>query len=344
MLMDNETKLGPDVKAKIKVLLQEAVGSHPDAMYLEEMIETVLRLAKDKTDRGEMKLVNSALKEMRYAFNVFAHYPDIRKVTAFGSARTQPSAPEYKMAREFARRMVEKGFMIITGAAGGIMRACNEGAGKAKSFGVNIRLPFEQKPNEFIAADKLLNFKYFFTRKLIFVKESDAIALFPGGFGTLDEGFELFTLVQTGKSNPRPIVLMDVPGGTYWKNWEAYVRQNLLDKGLISPTDMHLFLLTHDIDVAVAEITNFYRIYHSSRYVDKRLVFRMNKEISDASLAKINKEFKDTLTKIKMEKTKPLAQEVRDKDQLSLPRLLLDFDHKDFGLLRRLIDRINTSD
>ena len=339
--MGTESRITPEIKAKVKELVREVTGSYPDAVYAEEMIETVLRLAKEKTDRGDMKLVNSSLKEMRYAFNVFARYRDIPKITAFGSARVKPSAPEYKMAKRFAREMVEKGFMIITGAAGGIMRACNEGAGKAKSFGVNIRLPFEQEPNEFIAADKLINFKYFFTRKLIFVKESDAIALFPGGFGTMDEAFELFTLVQTGKSNPRPIVLLDIPGGTYWKNWERYIRQNLHKAGLISPTDMHLFSLTHDLDAAVNEITGFYRVYHSSRYVNKRLVIRLKREISDEALAKINGEFKDILVKDAIERTRAFPEGVKDNDQISLPRLVLSFNHKDYGLLRKLIDRIN---
>ena len=339
--MPTENRLAPEIKAKVKELVQSVTGPYADAVFAQEMIETILRLAKDRTDRGDLKLVNSSLKEMRYAFNVFARYSDVPKITAFGSARIKPSAPEYKMAKRFAAKMVENGFMIITGAAGGIMRACNEGAGKGKSFGVNIRLPCEQKPNEFVAADKLINFKYFFTRKLMFVKESDAIALFPGGFGTMDEAFELFTLVQTGKSNPRPIVMLDVPGGTYWKNWQRYIRQNLYKAGLISTTDMNLFFMTCDVDVAVQEIIKFYSVYHSIRYVNKWLVIRLRREPTDDAVRKLNAEFKGILSKATIEKTRAFPEEVNDNDHVGLPRLVLSFNHQDYGMLRKLIDRIN---
>lgn len=341
--MTTESRLSEEAKVKIKTLVREIVGDSPDAIYVEEMVETVLRLGREKTDRGDLKLVNSSLKEMRYAFNVFARYKDVPKVTVFGSARTSHTAPAYKMAKNFAHKLAQHGFMIITGAAGGIMRACNEGAGKGKSFGVNIRLPFEQKANEFVDEDKLINFKYFFTRKLMFVKESDAIALFPGGFGTMDEGFELFTLVQTGKSTPRPIVLVDVPGGTYWKNWEKYILENLHKAELISPSDLHLFFVTEDVDAAVREITKFYRVYHSCRYVGKDLVLRLKRDISDAALGKLNKEFKDILVKGEIRRTPPLPEEVEDNDQLDWFRLLVPFNQRDYGRLRLLIDRINTS-
>ncbi len=341
--MSQQSRLSVAHKKAIDQLVSEVAGSHPDAVYTREMIETVLRLIREKSDRGELKLVNASLKEMRYAFGVFAKYKGVPKITVFGSARTPSNAPEYKAAKLFGKKIADAGFMTITGAAGGIMRACNEGAGKSKSFGVNIRLPLEQKANEFIEEDKLINFKYFFTRKLIFVKESDAIALFPGGFGTMDEGFELFTLMQTGKSSPRPIVMVDIPGGTFWKNWEHYVRENLLRKGLISPSDMHLFFITSDLDKAVAEITGFYRVYHSSRYVDNNLVLRLKKDISDRMLKKLNAEYKDILSTNDgvIERTKPLPDEVEDNDQVQWPRIIVPFDRRDHGRLRQLIDQIN---
>ena len=339
--MTTESRLTDAQRHKIADLVLDVSGPYPEREYGEEMIETVLRLLRERTGRGDLKLINSALKEIRFALGVFSKYKKIPKVTAFGSARTKPSAPEYKMAKDFGQKIVKKGFMVITGAAGGIMQACNEGAGKDKSFGVNIRLPFEQSANAFIDEDKLINFKYFFTRKLFFVKESDAIALFPGGFGTMDEAFELFTLVQTGKSTPKPIVLVDVPGGSFWKNWENYVRGNMEEAGLISPEDLSLFYSTHDVDSAVEEITRFYRVYHSSRYVDKNLVIRLKRPIGDATLAKINREFKTILAKGDIVRVDAFEEELQDEDEMALPRLALSFNRRDYGLLRRLIDRIN---
>ena len=215
-------------------LLEQAgdLGSTRHERYLREILTTVLRLARDQASVGDLKIITTALKEMRYAFKVFAPYRHIRKVSTFGSARTKEDAPEYRQAKEFAERICREGFMLLTGAGGGIMRACQEGSGRERSFGVNIRLPFEQSPNEFIERDpKLVSFKYFFTRKLMFIKEADAIVLFPGGFGTHDEGFESLTLVQTGKSRPMPIVFLDAPRGTYWKTWKRYVEDHLLRRG-----------------------------------------------------------------------------------------------------------------
>ena len=339
--MTSESRLAVHHKKMIAKLVAEVAGSYPEFIYGEEMIETVLRILREKTDRGDLKLLNSALKEMRYAIDVFDKYKGIPKVTVFGSARTKETAPEYKMAGQFAAAMSRRGFMIITGAAGGIMRACNDGAGKGKSFGVNIRLPFEQAANEFVDEDKLINFKYFFTRKLFFVKESAAIALFPGGFGTMDEAFELFTLMQTGKSTPRPIVLVDVPGGVFWKNWEAYILENMLEKGLISPTDMRLFSLTDNVEAAVKECAGFYRIYHSCRYVDRQLVIRLARPIPDAGLLRLNKEFKDILLKGEIRRTGPLEEEIEDNDEVDLPRLILSFNQRDYGMLKLLIDQLN---
>jgi uncharacterized protein (TIGR00730 family) len=267
----------------------------------------------------------------------------VRKVSAFGSARTPPDAPAARTAFEFARRITDAGFMIITGAGGGIMRSCQEGAGPGRSFGVNIRLPFEQEPNEFIAKDpKLLTFRYFFTRKLMFIKEADAAALFPGGFGTHDEAYECLTLVQTGKTKPMPIVFVDAPRGTYWKTWKRYVEEHLLRHGLISPDDMALFKVTSSLDEAIAEIAGFYRVYHSARMVGRRLVLRLTQLVSEALLDRLSTEFADILGGKPIVQREPFEEESMDAPELAhLPRLVLEFDRASFGRLRQLIDRLN---
>src|SRR5436190_10485633 len=240
--------------------------------------ETADKLIRDHASRGDVKLLSTALKELRYAFKVFAPYRSRRKVTVFGSARLPQEHPACVQAREFGRRCAEAKWMVITGAAHGIMEAGHVGAGRENSIGVNILLPFEQDANAVIAGDnKLMHLKYFFTRKLLFLKESDAIALFAGGFGTQDEGFEVLTLLQTGKSQMFPIVLVEEPGGDYWAKWMEFVRDVLLPRGLISPNDLHLFKLTSDIDEAVEEVLGFYRVYHSMRYVHRDLVLRLQK-------------------------------------------------------------------
>lgn len=310
-----------------------------------EMIESCLKLLRDDTPLGDVKLLNAALRELRYAFKVFAHYRTVRKVSVFGSARTEPDHPASRAAFEFGRRITEARFMCITGAGGGIMRSCQEGAGSERSFGVNIRLPFEQEPNEFIAKDpKLLTFRYFFTRKLMFIKEADAAALFPGGFGTHDEAYECLTLVQTGKTRPIPIVFVDAPRGTYWKTWKRYVEDHLLRPRLISPDDMSLFKVTNSVDEAVEEITNFYRVYHSARMVGRRLVMRLNHPVPDALVERLSTDFHDILGGKPIVQSGPLDEEKEDAPEIGeLPRLILEFDRMSFGRLRQLIDRLNAA-
>jgi uncharacterized protein (TIGR00730 family) len=324
--------------------LQAETGLSREEQFVREMMETSLRLLRDGTNLGDIKLLNAALRELRYALKVFAPYRDVRKVSIFGSARTAPDAPSYRTAVAFARLVAETGYMVITGAGGGIMRACQEGAGRERSFGVNIKLPFEQEPNEIISKDpKLVTLRYFFTRKLIFVKEADAAVLFPGGFGTHDEAFECLTLVQTGKTRPMPIVFVDAPRGTYWKTWKRYVEDHLLRQGLISPDDMSLFKVTTSIEEAVAEISGFYRVYHSTRNVGPRLVIRLQRPLPADRVAALSEEFADIVREGGIEQTGPL--EVEDEPQLAaLPRLVLAFDRTHFGRLRQLIDRINASD
>lgn len=312
-----------------------------DAQLVFEMMATAIRLAKDPISRLDRKIANTALKEMRYAFSVFAGYRKERKVTMFGSSRTAKGDPGYGLAREFSRTISERGWMVITGAGPGIMEAGNEGAGGAQSFGVNILLPFEAKANPVIAGDpKLINFKYFFTRKLMFIKESDAFVLLPGGFGTLDEAFELLTLIQTGKSDLHPIVMLDVPGGTYWQFFDRYLREELVARGFINKSDLSLFMYTNDVGEAVSEIENFYRIYHSQRYVKDRLVLRLTRAPGDEDLGRLSAEFADILNG-PIERAEASPGEIRDDDFVDLPRIALDFDRMQAGRLRQLVDRLN---
>ena len=342
--MDAEPAPAPARAGRARRTRREGL-SHEEfvAELAAEIAGTADKLVRDDVGIADLKLLNAALKEMRHAFRVFARYRGIRKVSTFGSARTPSDHPAYRQAHEFARRIAdEHGYMVITGAGGGIMRAANEGSGRERSFGINIRLPFEQAPNEFIHRDpKLVNFKYFFTRKLMFVKEADAIALFPGGFGTHDEGFEALTLLQTGKSKIVPVVFVDAPGGRYWKQWRDYVVDHLLNESLISPADMRLFKVTDDVEEAIAEITTFYRRYHSSRYVRDRLVIRLVEPLSDVRLASLNEEFSDVLASGSIVQTGALPEEAGEHEIAHLPRLVLTFARRQFGRLRMLIDAIN---
>jgi len=306
----------------------------------EDILVTLTRLARDGADRGDVKLVNKALGELRYALKVFAPYREVRKISIFGSSRTPEGHPDYATAVEFARRMCESGWMIITGAGDGIMKAGHGGAGPEASFGVAIRLPFEQKTNTIIKDDeKLVNFRYFFTRKLMFMKEASAVALFPGGFGTQDEGFEALTLIQTGKAPLLPIVMLEHPGGTYWLQWRSYVAAELLRTGMIHEQDMHLFRITDDVDKAVADVMNFYRVYHSMRYVGDELVLRLERSLSAATVQELNERFSAILLDGTIEQIAALPEE--NGEYPKKPRLKLHFDRRSFGQLRQCIDRIN---
>jgi len=308
---------------------------------LGEMMVTICRLAADGADRGDVKILNSAVKELRYAFKMFAPYSRIPKVTMFGSARTAEGHPQYNEAKKFAELIGREGWMVITGAGDGIMRAGHHGASRAASFGVAISLPFEQSTNAIIADDpKLVTFKYFFTRKLMFVKEAEAIVLFPGGFGTQDECFEALTLVQTAKTVPIPVVLCDEPGGTYWQHWRTYVKAELLGNRMIDPNDMDLFYLTDRAENAVADILKFYRRYHSMRYVKDRLVIRMKRPLTGESLSRLGDRFADIVKEGRMEQTTgPIEGENNEFPEL--PRVVFTFDRKSTGRFRLLINEIN---
>jgi uncharacterized protein (TIGR00730 family) len=313
-----------------------------DEQLVQQIKETADKLIRDHCNRGDLKLLTTALKELRYAFKVFAPYRQHKKVTVFGSARMKPDHPAYQQAVDFGRRIAEAGFMVITGAASGIMEAGHVGAGRENSFGVNIMLPFEQEANAVIRDDnKLMHLKYFFTRKLMFVKESDAVALFPGGFGTQDEGFEVLTLIQTGKSHIFPIVLVDEPGGDYWTRWHQYIKEVLVARQMISPTDLALYKLTHSVEEAVAEITGFYRVYHSMRYVKRDLVLRLQHALDPSLFERIRQDFHDIVVSGTLEQTGALPEEANDTHLLDLPRLRFRFDRRSLGRLRMLIDLIN---
>jgi len=321
---------------------EEARQPLTDDQLVQQIKETADKLIRDQCNRGDLKLLTTALKELRYAFKVFAPYRNHKKVTVFGSARMKPDHPAYQQAVEFGQRIAEAGFMVITGAASGIMEAGHVGAGRENSFGVNIMLPFEQEANAVIRDDnKLMHLKYFFTRKLMFVKESDAVALFPGGFGTQDEGFEVLTLIQTGKSHIFPVVLVDEPKGDYWSRWHQYIVDVLVGRHMISPTDLALYKVTHSVDEAVAEITGFYRVYHSMRYVKRDLVLRLQRPLEKALLARLEKEFADIMVAGTFEQTVALPEEANDAHLLDLPRLRFRFDRRSLGRLRMLIDTIN---
>ena len=331
----------PELKRRIQELIDYKGGGHnPESVA--DIIETALRLLSDMENHGDVRVIQTAIRELRYAFKLFAPYADKRKVTIFGSARTAPTKLEYQQAADFARKMVASGFMVITGAGPGIMQAGHEGAGTENSFGVNIRLPWEQSANPIIREDKkLATFKYFFTRKLIFIRHSDAIALFPGGFGTMDEGYEALTLMQTGKSQLMPLVLMDRPGGTYWKTWDKHVREHLLRDALISPDDLHLYQITDNTDEAVKIIVRFYRNFHSTRFVNELFVIRLKHAPSDTAIAALNEDFTDIIIGQPVHRVEASPEEREDDDHVDLPRLAFEFNRRDYGRLRQLVDVLN---
>ena len=306
------------------------------------MVVSAYRLGQDKAATGDLKIINAATKELRYAFKVLRPYRNIRKVAMFGSARLHRQHPAYALGKQFGALMVQAKWMVITGAASGIMQAGLEGAGRDASVGLNIRLPFEQGANPIIAEDKkLITCKYFFTRKLLFIKESHATALFPGGFGTLDEGFESLTLVQTGKSDPRPIVFVDTPRGTFWRPLLKFLEERLVQRGMISSSDQSVYQVARSAEDAARQIVQFYRVYHSIRYVGDKLVMRLHQRIPEAGVARLSEEFRDMLAAGAIRQGSALAEEADEPQIAQLPRLILRFNRKDYGRLIQLIHRIN---
>jgi uncharacterized protein (TIGR00730 family) len=318
-------------------------GPAARARLYRSMLTTVARLAAEGTEIIDLKVADSALAEMAEAFSVFRPFRQRRKVTIFGSARTLPDHPAYRSARALAGSLAEADWMVVTGAGPGIMAAGMEGAGRDRSIGVNIRLPFEQGANSFISQDpKLVEMRYFFTRKLMLIKESDGYVVLPGGFGTLDEGYELLTLLQTGKAEPAPVVMLDLPGGTYWQAWTRFLESEVETRGLVSPEDRALFRVTDDVDEATEELLGFYRNYHSCRWVGDLLVLRLHRPPDRAQLAALNGAFGDIVADGRMRLSKPLSPERADRDHLDLARLVFRFDKLHYGRLRQLIDALNS--
>jgi len=332
----------PELKRRIQELIAFKGGGHNEDL-VGDIIESALKIMKDVESRGDVRVIQTAVRELRYAFKMFAPYAHSRKVTIFGSARTAPDKQEYQQAAEFAKRIAATGWKVITGAGPGIMQAGHEGAGLENSFGANIRLPWEQGANPIIQRDKkLITFKYFFTRKLTFVRHSDAIVLFPGGFGTMDEGYEALTLMQTGKSRMMPLVLMDRPGGAYWKTWDKHIREHLLRNGFISPEDLNLYQITDDCAEAVRVITRFYRNYHSMRFVKDLLVIRLQHAPTESAVEGLNQDFGDIIASGKIQIIGPTPDERDDNQFVELPRIAFEFNKRDYGRLRKLIEVLNS--
>jgi uncharacterized protein (TIGR00730 family) len=307
------------------------------------MILATLKIGQDVDYLADLKLINRTLREMRYTANVFSPYRHRKKVTIFGSARTEETDETYKKCVRFSRSLAESNYMVITGGGPGIMQAGNEGAGSENSFAVNIRLPFEQKPNTVMYRNpRLVTYKYFFNRKVAFVKEADAIVVFPGGFGTLDEAMEVFTLIQTGKTSPKPLILMDDEEG-YWERFFTFVRESLLARGFISEEDFSLFTVTKNEKEALETINTFYRTYHSLRFIENRLVIRLQKALTIDQIATLTEEFPGLITKgDKIHCCDAFPEESDEPDLALLPRISLLFDHHHYGLLMAFINRINS--
>jgi uncharacterized protein (TIGR00730 family) len=331
-----------EANRRIDALLEQLRVPESTWPFYADMLTTALKMYEDGAGVADLKIANATFKEIRYGFKVFAPWRHIPKVTVFGSARTPRAHPISEQAHAFGKRITGAGWMVMTGAGGGVMGSAQEGAGGERSFGLNIRLPFEQEANPWIADDpKLISFKYFFTRKLFLVREAHAMTFLPGGFGTADEAFEALTLIQTGKSPVLPLVMLDEPGGTYWKTFDEFIRQEMADRGMISPNDTGLYRIADDAEKAAAEIEGFYRNYHSQRYLRDVLVLRIRRPLPAAALAELNARFGDMLSASAEQWQGPLPGE--GEELPDLPRLVLPFNRTDFARLRILLDFVNAS-
>lgn len=331
-----------DIDNAIADLVEMAQGVKGNTDMVQEMITSTIRMARECNDRGDIKIANAALKEMRYAFNVFESYRDQKKASIFGSARTPIDHPLYDITRRLAKDLARQDWMVITGAGPGIMTAGIEGAGSDMSFGVGIKLPFESTTSQFISGDpKLVNFRYFFTRKLMFMKESSGFVLMPGGFGTMDEGFELLTLLQTGKMMSAPVVFLDEPGGDFWERWDGFIRDSLIEDHYVGENDLNLYKIAKTPEEATEELIHFYHNYLSQRFVEGIIVLRMKRPISDEALKAINKEFADIVTMGEIERCEISEEELKDKDNIDAHRLRFHFDKRHWAALRQIINRIN---
>ncbi len=326
----------------IDEILSMADVHHPD--IIREMVISALKTGQENDYLADLKMLRTTMKEMRYTSRMFGNYRERKKVTIFGSARTAPNEAAYEKCVTFSRQLVRLGYMVITGGGPGIMQAGNEGAGPENSFAVNIRLPFEQGTNPVMEnSGHSITYQYFFNRKVAFLKEADAIALFPGGFGTMDEAMETLTLVQTGKNPPVPLVLIDDDDGGYWEPWLDFIKDVLLKRGFISGEDFSLFTITRDPFEAAQIIHDFYRIYHSSRWVGSTFVIRLNKSLSAENLVTLENEFREIIEPgSRLELTSALPEERDQPDLIDLPRLAFQFNRRDYGLLKAFLRRLNS--
>lgn len=336
----------PSLTSKIEELVELAGGGRSaNAKLYGEMLRTVVGMIQEDTDRWDAKLANYALTDMAKAFAQLRPYKRRRKATVFGSARTKPGDPDYELAVELGRALVRHEYMVITGAGPGIMQAAHEGAGRACSVGLNISLPHEQGANPVIEGDpKLIDFRFFFTRKLFFVKEADAVILMPGGFGTQDESFELLTLMQTGKSPLVPVVLLDSPETGYWKGWESFVKEQLEGNGMISESDRHLFTHAHSVDEVIESIDRFFSNFHSTRWVGDSLRLRLLRPITEEALERINEEYGDLSPGVRIEQVAAAPEEDNESELADLPRIALNYHHRGAGRLRQLVAALNAAD
>ena len=335
----------PDERRQFEAQAQQfaqTLGELPHADLIQRMLASVLRMSHDSR-RADLKIATAALEEMEHSFDILEMYYERRKVSIFGSARTQQDEPIYQQIKQLARALTLRNYMVITGAGPGVMAAGNEGAGREHSFGMSIRLPQEYASNRFISGDeKDIHFKYFFTRKLAFLKDSHAVVLAPGGFGTHDEGFETLTLIQTGKAQLMPLVCLAPEGNTYWAEWESFVRQTLLAQGMISEHDLHLFKITHSVEEACDEVCRFYSRYHSLRFHRGELVLRLTQTLTEAELDELNQDFSDLVTEGHIQAGPSPSGEQYDPSLEELPSVRLNFKLGAFGRLRQMIDRINS--
>jgi uncharacterized protein (TIGR00730 family) len=335
--------VGPPFDARVRRLVRDW-GAQKSPGLIEEMITTALKIARDEMTEADLKLINRSAKEMRSAAKIFGPFKHLRKVVVFGSARSACDSPDYKITTDFACEMVRQGFMLIAGGNEGIMGAVQRGAGRAHSFALGIRLPSEQLVDEPIEGDpKLVTLNYFFTRKLSFVKEAHAFALLPGGFGTMDEAFEVLTLMQTGKTRVVPVVLLDRPRGKYWETWMEFLTKRLLKCGFISEEDFAFFKIKHNVQDAVAEITQFYKVFHSARWVGDRFIIRLNRSLSNEALVDLNNHFRDILRTGDIVQRVAAGKENDEFETLGLPRLIFTPVRSRFGRFRQLVDAINSS-
>jgi uncharacterized protein (TIGR00730 family) len=334
-----------EMESRVDDFLSE-YQDHPHIYMARQIAATALKLLSEDVDSEEWRVATIALKEMRHAFRVFAPYEGRKKVTVFGSARSKPESAEYIMAKELAERLSALEYMVITGAGPGVMEGANAGAGRENSFGLNVEIPWEQQANPFIDGDeKLIDFHYFFTRKLFFVKESDALVLFPGGYGTMDEAFETLVLIHTGKTPIKPIIMVDDPQKNFWTKWLRFIQSSQLKNGYINKEDLYLWTITYDVKDAVKIIQNFYRNYHSQRWVGDQLVIRITRELNETELKELNEDFAEIITSGKIEQQPALEAERQREGDIpfeELPRLVLNFDKVNYGRLRQMVDVLNS--